>query len=572
MDNPPKHLRVFVSSPGDVSAERALAFQLLERLPYDPLLRGRTTLETVAWDMPGGGAPMLATVTPQEAIDRELPKPSQCDIVVVILWARIGTPLPNASKPDGTPYLSGTEWEYEDALRSDTKPPILVYRRTTLTKFEPGDPETEQKLAQWKSVEEFFRRFHNLDGSARGGYRTYETPTDFAALLDHDLRAVIKRVLDEPGEQAQIFLSAGDRLAAQKRYSEALDQYGIALRASPRNVEANRRVVSVMRDRLLLQAFGPGSSIGIALRHDLGGSRTSLCLAPSSEVDAALSALYRTQALTPVLEEDVGLLIDEALILKAGQRFQEAVAVLRRAHALAPANTQVLAELGLLLALFSKAQPAAAEGIRLLRDALSAEPGDTRSHLYLANALAESCLCPYAGMDYAGGDDPEACAEAIREYHRAADLAGEDDIWQIRDRARESAMGIFHRYARKEGDILTPRLAMSFDERLRELQWLTPEASRNQSGVHDDPTFWIVVLHRATGSLEEAERTMRALLQSDHDRWLGAQTNYWEDLSYIESRLVWFELLARILEERATSPEALASIRSVLRNVRQRSA
>jgi tetratricopeptide (TPR) repeat protein len=571
VDNSPKHLRVFVSSPGDVFAERDFAFQLLERLPYDPLLRGRITLETVAWDMPGGGAPMLATVTPQEAIDRELPKPSQCDIVVVILWARIGTPLWNARKPDGTPYLSGTEWEYEDAMRSETKPPILVYRRTTPTTFEPGDPESEQRLAQWKSVEEFFQRFHNLDGSARGGYRIYENPTDFGALLDHDLRAVIKRVLDEPADQAQIFLSVGDRLAVQKRYAEALEQYGIALRASPRNVAANRRVVSVMRERLLLRAFGPGSSIGIALRHDLG-TGSWLRLAPSSEVDASLSALYRAQALDPELEEDVGLLIDEALILKAGQRFQEAVDVLRKAHGLAPANVQVLAELGLLLALFSKTPAAKAEGIRLLRDTLGAEPGDARSHLYLANALAESCLCPYAGLDYAGGNDADACAEAIREYHRAADLASDDDTWQIRVRARESAMNIFYRYARKEGDILTPRLAMPFDERLRELQWLTSEASPNQSGIQDDPTFWMVVLQRATGSLEAAERTMRALLQSDHDQWLGAETNYWEDSSYIERRLVWFEVFGRILEERATDPEALGSIRSVLRNVRQSSA
>jgi len=32
--NPPKHLRVFVSSPGDVSAERSMAFQVLGRLAW----------------------------------------------------------------------------------------------------------------------------------------------------------------------------------------------------------------------------------------------------------------------------------------------------------------------------------------------------------------------------------------------------------------------------------------------------------------------------------------------------------------------------------------------------------
>jgi hypothetical protein len=61
-------LRVFLASPGDVADERALALRVLEQLQYDPLLRGRITVETVAWDKPGAGTPMLAMLTPQEAI------------------------------------------------------------------------------------------------------------------------------------------------------------------------------------------------------------------------------------------------------------------------------------------------------------------------------------------------------------------------------------------------------------------------------------------------------------------------------------------------------------------------
>ena len=48
-----RHLRVFVSSPGDVADERAIARQIVEDLPYDPFLRGRMTTEVVAWDKPG---------------------------------------------------------------------------------------------------------------------------------------------------------------------------------------------------------------------------------------------------------------------------------------------------------------------------------------------------------------------------------------------------------------------------------------------------------------------------------------------------------------------------------------
>ena len=73
-------------------------------------MRGRIVLESVAWDQPGVGVPMLATMTPRAAIAEGLPKPSECDIVVVVFWSRMGTPLPDTfRKPDGTPYLSGTE-------------------------------------------------------------------------------------------------------------------------------------------------------------------------------------------------------------------------------------------------------------------------------------------------------------------------------------------------------------------------------------------------------------------------------------------------------------------------------
>lgn len=71
----PRHLRVFLASPGDVADERALALRVLEQLQYDPLLRGRITVETIAWDKPGAGTPMLATLTPQEAIKQGLPIP-----------------------------------------------------------------------------------------------------------------------------------------------------------------------------------------------------------------------------------------------------------------------------------------------------------------------------------------------------------------------------------------------------------------------------------------------------------------------------------------------------------------
>jgi hypothetical protein len=61
-------LRVFLASPGDVAQERALARKVIDDLQYDGLLLGRVTLQSVAWDKPGAGTPMLATMTPQDTL------------------------------------------------------------------------------------------------------------------------------------------------------------------------------------------------------------------------------------------------------------------------------------------------------------------------------------------------------------------------------------------------------------------------------------------------------------------------------------------------------------------------
>ena len=45
------------------------------------------------WDDPHAASPMDAHLPPQDAINQNLPKPSECDIVAVILWSRMGTPL-----------------------------------------------------------------------------------------------------------------------------------------------------------------------------------------------------------------------------------------------------------------------------------------------------------------------------------------------------------------------------------------------------------------------------------------------------------------------------------------------
>jgi hypothetical protein len=197
---PELHLRVFISSPGDVADERAAARQVLTYLPKEYVFRNRVLIEEVSWDDPGAPVPMDAHLTPQDAINQHRPKPSQCDIVGVILWSRMGTPLPpTIQKPDGTPYLSGTEWEFLDAVTSAEqtgRPTTLVYRRLEEPQVGLDDPDQDSKTQQYKAVKAFFNGFRNPDGSLRRSYQTYRTTSEFQDLLERGLRELISARLD----------------------------------------------------------------------------------------------------------------------------------------------------------------------------------------------------------------------------------------------------------------------------------------------------------------------------------------------------------------------------------------
>jgi hypothetical protein len=85
----------------------------------DRYLGSRVRFELVAWDHPGQGVAMEAGITPQQAIAQGLPLPAECDLVLVVFWSRIGTPLPAdfETKPDGTPYLDDFDHWVKESLR-----------------------------------------------------------------------------------------------------------------------------------------------------------------------------------------------------------------------------------------------------------------------------------------------------------------------------------------------------------------------------------------------------------------------------------------------------------------------
>jgi hypothetical protein len=191
---PPLIVHVFLASPGDVPEERAFVRHYLESiLPNDAFLEHRARFEVVSWDHPHAATPMPAHLTPQEAVIRYKRRPADCDIVVVILAGRLGThlSLDALQRPDGSAYLSGTEWEFEDAWNASPRPDILVYRRKDIPPIELRDPNRDERFRQYKLVEQFFERFKNPDGSWKSSYQEYEGVDDFQAKLASDLKHLV---------------------------------------------------------------------------------------------------------------------------------------------------------------------------------------------------------------------------------------------------------------------------------------------------------------------------------------------------------------------------------------------
>jgi hypothetical protein len=105
-------IRVFISSPADVRPERLRAEQIIARL--DREFAYHFHVEAVLWER----EPLVATHHFQDPDN--IPEPHGSDIVVVILWSRLGVPLPKDRFRGAISgrAVTGTEWEFEDALAS----------------------------------------------------------------------------------------------------------------------------------------------------------------------------------------------------------------------------------------------------------------------------------------------------------------------------------------------------------------------------------------------------------------------------------------------------------------------
>lgn len=178
-------IAVFLSSPGDVQAERERAKRACLELQNEPHVRQHFRLDTYAFE---DRVPPLIGEQPQHTVDRYMLRPDDADVLVCVLWSRLGSPFTDSS---GTHWDSGTAYEFETALqryrRTGRRPVVLLYRCAR-----PPEPASQE--AQFGSVSKFLARFQQ-EGSGLQGifhHRSFESTDEFVELLKQDLREVLK--------------------------------------------------------------------------------------------------------------------------------------------------------------------------------------------------------------------------------------------------------------------------------------------------------------------------------------------------------------------------------------------
>ena len=190
--------RIFISSPGDLGEERVICARVVERLKGEFARVAR--LQAILWEQ----EPLTADLDFQE----QIPLPSQTDIVVLLLWSRLGYRLHSrfkAAQDEEAP--TGTIFEFRDAINArrlnpERVPDVMVYRKTA----DPPAPSMSdaqrylQALEEYRRVDAFFHSdfFRDAEqGVFTGAFHTFKRAGEFEENFERHLRAMIVRRLGE---------------------------------------------------------------------------------------------------------------------------------------------------------------------------------------------------------------------------------------------------------------------------------------------------------------------------------------------------------------------------------------
>ncbi len=201
--------KIFVSSPGDVGRERHLAEQVIRRVAAD--FQDRVEVQPYFWEY----EPMESTRDYHENI----PLTSNFDLVICILWKRLGNPLSvKHERPGGGRWRSGSEFELVTAVESKKArgvPDIFIFKNDTKPTFEADEEgegaKTEADLAQWKALIAFIKEWCERE---QDGQRVFTAALNRYQALDQ-FEQVLEKLL--VGKLNERFPPVADRSGPELR-------------------------------------------------------------------------------------------------------------------------------------------------------------------------------------------------------------------------------------------------------------------------------------------------------------------------------------------------------------------
>ena len=184
-----RDVRVFISSPGDVQAERKRVERVVERL--NGALGGTARFQAIRWE--------TGFYTADRSFQPQIPEAADCDIVIAILRHRLGTALPDGFPrlPTGERYPSGTAYEVLTALEARKvrdNPDVYVFRYPDPPLVRLDDLQARAEVEeQWRRVKAFFDTwFLTPEGHFKAAFHTFTSTDDLEAQAEALLRAWIE--------------------------------------------------------------------------------------------------------------------------------------------------------------------------------------------------------------------------------------------------------------------------------------------------------------------------------------------------------------------------------------------
>ncbi|HEV2955287.1 MAG TPA: tetratricopeptide repeat protein [Xanthobacteraceae bacterium] len=182
-------IRVFVSSPADARFERSRLERVIERLNGE--FHGIARLTAIRWETEFYKA--------HDTFQAQIPEAAQCDLVVAIFRARLGTTLPGEfpRMKDGRPYPSGAAYEVLSAIENAKGrgfPDVYVFRFPQPPSVQLDDPKRAEIEAQWEQLKAFFDTwFRTPEGQFKAAFHTFGSTDDFEAQVE----ALLRKWLEE---------------------------------------------------------------------------------------------------------------------------------------------------------------------------------------------------------------------------------------------------------------------------------------------------------------------------------------------------------------------------------------